>query len=383
VGSLRFLLAFAVAGGHALGFFNFPSIYLYGGEAVQVFFMISGFLIALILRGKYSNSANGNWVFYSNRVVKIFVPYLMVLGITVVLSALFYVFAGNAVSLSSFVEEGGAMSLATWLFALLTNLFILGQEWVFVLIYRSGELLFSLNASGQAPTASQFIIIVPAWSLSLELAFYAIAPFILRRHFLVIAGVAFASSWLRSEAYGRGYYNIATELHFFPFELSLFLFGSLGYLLYDFLNRRNLMHPAFSACFTGLLAALVALHPRWVELKPYQFYVLVALLLPSLFDFSTRHKWDRWMGDLSYPLYLVHWPVLMFGSAISQLPHMDGLRQTPVYPYALIAISLVASLGINHLIVDPIDSWRQARVRRSAIQSPGAATSPIAQPATG
>ena len=51
MGSLRFLLAFAVAGGHALGFFNFLNIYLSGPEAVQIFYMISGFLIALILRG--------------------------------------------------------------------------------------------------------------------------------------------------------------------------------------------------------------------------------------------------------------------------------------------------------------------------------------------
>jgi len=376
------LLAFAVAGGHALGFFNFPNIYLYGGEAVQIFYMISGFLIALILRGKYANSANGNWIFYSNRAVKIFVPYLVVLGITLALSALFYIFTNNALSLNSFVQEGSVMSLTTWLFALFTNLFILGQDWAFFLIYRSGELMFSLKAY-DPPTASQFTIIVPAWSLSIELAFYAIAPFILRRHFLAVATVALASSWLRFEAYGRGYYNFATELHFFPFELSLFLFGSLSYFWYDFLNRRNLVHPALSACLTGLLAALVALHPRWVDIKPYQFFVLVALLLPSLFDFATRHKWDRWMGDLSYPLYLVHWPVLVFGSAISQLPYMNGLGRTLAYPYALIAISLIASIAINHLIVNPIDSWRQARIRRAAIQPPVAAISATAQPATG
>ena len=234
MGSLRFVLAFAVAGGHALGFFGFPSIYLYGGEAVQIFFMISGFLIALILRGKYANSANGNWIFYSNRAAKIFVPYLIVLGVTVVLSALFYVFAGNAVSLSSFVEEGGAMSLATWLFALLTNLFILGQEWVFVLIYRSGELLFSLNASGQPPVSCVLGLLYRA-------ARYA----------------------------GCGTVSI-------------------------------LRHGGASTAFA----------------------------------FRFQHP--------------------------AQMGQVDG-----------------------RLIVDPIDSWRQARVRRSAIPSPGAATSPIAQPATG
>ena len=377
------MLAFAVAGGHALGAFNFPNIYLAGGEAVQIFYMISGFLIALILRGKYADSANGNWIFYSNRAAKIFVPYLTLLGATVALSAFFYVFTGKAAALNSFVEEGSTMSLRTWLFAVLTNLFILGQEWAFLLIYRSGELFFSLRALDQPPIAAQFTIIGPAWSLSIELAFYAIAPFILRRNFLVIAAVALASNWLRFEAYGLGYYSAATDCRFFPFELSLFLFGSLSYFLYDLLNRRKLLYPVLSACLTGLLVALVALHPRWVDIKPYQFFVLVALLLPALFDFSARHKWDRWLGELSYPLYLVHWPVLVFGVAISQLPHMAALGQSQAYPYVLIAVSLIASHAINRWIVTPIDSWRQARIRKSATGPAEVAISTTPQPATG
>lgn len=383
MGSLRLMLAFAVAGGHALGAFNFPNIYLAGGEAVQIFYMISGFLIALILRGKYADSANGNWIFYSNRAAKIFVPYLTLLGATVALSAFFYVFTGKAAALNSFVEEGSTMSLRTSLFAVLTNLFILGQEWAFLLIYRSGELFFSLRALDQPPIAAQFTIIGPAWSLSIELAFYAIAPFILRRNFLMIAAVALASNWLRFEAYGLGYYSAATDCRFFPFELSLFLFGSLSYFLYDLLNRRKLLYPVLSACLTGLLVALVALHPRWVDIKPYQFFVLVALLLPALFDFSARHKWDRWLGELSYPLYLVHWPVLVFGVAISQLPHMAALGQSQAYPYVLIAVSLIASHAINRWIVTPIDSWRQARIRKSATGPAEVAISTTPQPATG
>jgi peptidoglycan/LPS O-acetylase OafA/YrhL len=383
VGSLRFMLAFAVAGGHALGTFNFPNIFLYGGEAVQIFYMISGFLIALILRGKYADSPNGNWIFYSNRAVKIFVPYLTLLAATVALSALFYVFTGNAVSLNSFVAEGSTMSIGTWLFAVLTNLFILGQEWAFLLIYRSGQLLFSLQAFDQPPNASQFVIILPAWSLSIELAFYAIAPFILRRKVFVIAAVAFASCWFRFEAYRRGYYNAATDCRFFPFELSLFLFGSLSYFLCDLLNRRSRFHPTLSACLTALLVALVALHPRWVDIKPYQFFVLVALLLPALFDFTTRHRWDRWMGELSYPLYLVHWPILSFGVVISKLPHMGGFGQSQAYPYALIAVSLIASHAINQWIVNPIDSWRQARIRKLKSQPAEVAISTTTEPVTG
>ena len=132
-----------------------------------------------------------------------------------------------------------------------------------------------------------------------------------------------------------------------------------------------------SACWAGCL------HPRWVDIKPYQFFVLVALLLPALFDFSVRHKWDRWLGDLSYPLYLVHWPILVFAVAISQLPHMASLGQSQAYPYALIAISLIASRAINQWIVTPLGSRRQARIQKSATEPAEVAISTTAQPATG
>lgn len=135
--------------------------------------------------------------------------------------------------------------------------------------------------------------------------------------------------------------------------------------------------------FDGAAGCAGCAASRWVDIKPYQFFVLVALLLPALFDFSARHKWDRWLGELSYPLYLVHWPVLVFGVAISQLPHMAALGRSQAYPYALIAVSLIASHAINRWIVNPIDSWRQARIRKSATGLAEVAISTTAQPATG
>ncbi len=75
MGLMRFMLALAVASGHAGGFFGtdiYPKVP--GSHAVQIFYMISGFLIALILSGKYADTPQGNWIFYSNRAVKIYVP---------------------------------------------------------------------------------------------------------------------------------------------------------------------------------------------------------------------------------------------------------------------------------------------------------------------
>ena len=67
MGVLRFLLATAVATNHSgcvYGYCLFP-----GGVAVKIFFIISGFLMGLILNEKYG--AGRNWLFYSNRALRI------------------------------------------------------------------------------------------------------------------------------------------------------------------------------------------------------------------------------------------------------------------------------------------------------------------------
>jgi len=362
MGILRFMLALAVASGHAGGFFALQ-VYpvMVGSRAVQIFYMISGFLIALILSGKYADTPQGNWIFYSNRAVKIYVPYLAILAVTIVVSLAAYAMAGRPLALAAFFSEGAQMSFGTWAFAIVTNLFLVGMEWSSLLIDRGGQLLFSLNAIEQPPSAIQFNIIVPAWTLSLELMFYLIAPFILRRHFLLIAALALASYLFRFEAYAQGYRSLATEYRFFPFELSLFLYGALGFRVYRFLKERELMFPAFSLVFTAICVVGAISLPQFVSQHPHQLYAVIGLALPSFFDFSTRHRWDRWLGDLSYPLYLVHWPVCVFALAIANEPAKGSL-----YAYLVVIASIGLSIAINHFLVYPVDQWRQNRARRAA-----------------
>jgi len=257
------------------------------------------------------------------------------------------------------------MSLGAWAFAIVTNLFLLGMEWGAMLIDRGGELFFSPYAIEQPPSAIQFTIIVPAWTLSLELAFYLIAPFILRRHFLLIAALALASYTLRFQAYSHGYRSIALEYRFFPFELSLFLYGALSYQLYVFLKKRDMFKPILSLAITAACALTAISLPKYFSQHQHQMYALVGLLLPALFDFSRRHRWDKWLGDLSYPLYLVHWPVCAFGLAI-----LGEATKGANYAYLVVILSIGLSIAINHFLVYPVDQWRQNRALRAAAPGP-------------
>src|ERR1700738_3213240 len=150
-----------------------------------------------------------------------------------------------------------------------------------------------------------FHIVTPAWTLSIELSFYLIAPFVVRRHFLLLPLPAFALQAIRYYAYHIGWFSYGTDNRFFPFELGLFLYGAVLYRANDMLRADvRLQAPIALACL-----ALAVVMPSSFRAGYYQFDGLVGLRPPTLFAFSSRHKWDRWLGDFSYPIYVVHYPV--------------------------------------------------------------------------
>ena len=364
MGSLRFLLALSVAGGHIAGMFGFGASWIMpGSRAVQIFYIISGFLMALILNGKYADTPRGNWIFYTNRAVKIYLPYFVILAATIAVCLISKAISGNALLLNVWFAEAGTMTVATWAFALLTNVFIIGQEWGYLLIYRAGSLVYDLQAFANPPMASQFTIIAPAWTLSIELMFYILAPFVLRRHLLLVMALAYASYRLRFDGYHVGFYSEATNYRFFPFELSLFLYGAICFRLGKFLVPAN---PKWSGAL-ALTACFLVLAPlKLFQGYQYELYAVIGLLLPALFDFSRRTNWDRSLGDLSYPLYLVHWPIGAIAAAWVGSLKPGAFGTVAAYPILIAMIAIGVSALINRYVVLPIDGWRQARIRAPA-----------------
>src|SRR5204863_4150166 len=79
MGALRFILAMSVAYGHAGDFLGFPLVP--GDTAVQCFYAISGFYMALVLNEKYLPQS-GYLLFLSNRFLRLFPTYATVLALT-------------------------------------------------------------------------------------------------------------------------------------------------------------------------------------------------------------------------------------------------------------------------------------------------------------
>jgi peptidoglycan/LPS O-acetylase OafA/YrhL len=79
MGLIRLLLAISVITTHSTSIFGLN--FIQGQIAVEIFFMISGFYMALILIEKYNKKTDYK-IFISNRLLKIFPTYWLILVIS-------------------------------------------------------------------------------------------------------------------------------------------------------------------------------------------------------------------------------------------------------------------------------------------------------------
>jgi peptidoglycan/LPS O-acetylase OafA/YrhL len=353
------VLALAVAAGHSgcfAGYCVFP-----GGYAVQMFFVISGFLVTLILHEKYSD----NGLFWSNRALRIYVPYLFVWILALAATwPLTLMLGGTPGYASGFLFSLQHSNLTTIMYTVFTNLMILGQDIGLWLRLDGGALSFSDTAIITGGSAAGVQVIAPGWSMALELTFYAIAPFIVRRRIVVIVGLIALSFAARFAVYRLGYDVEPWTSRFFPFEVALFLMGALAYKFYAATKVLRTRYPRdcvaiSTAVSIAAVGAVLWLHNDYrVAVYLWPFYGLVALAMPFLFVAGSHFSFDRRLGDMSYPIYLIHWPL---GLALYPLISQTGLGLAWISVPATIAL---AALFVKH-VDRPLERIRQARAAGS------------------
>ena len=105
------------------------------------------------------------------------------------------------------------------------------------------------------------------------------------------------------------------------------------------------------ALATSMFYELVSL-PR----QKFIFLFLFAALVPFIFNLTKKWKWDAWIGDLSYPVYIVHFLIITLVTYFN----IQLLNQTTT----VIILSLAASVILNYIISKPIEKYRQSRVKK-------------------
>ena len=355
MGLVRFLLAAAVVINHTGPLYGLVMTDAY--MAIKVFFIISGFYMALILTEKY-NGPGQTRLFYSNRFLRLFPLYWVVLFLSLGVSLVFKFGLHTALLLGPWQTWLGHLQPATAGLLGAANLTIFGQDLLFFShVTDTGSLAFSVDALYRATPAWFFLLIPQAWTVSLELFFYALAPWLARRSTGLLVGLAGTSFALRALVYWADLPIDPWKQRFFPVECGFFLLGILAYRLYAALKPVPFAQATLWQIAGLYLASILGYQflPGFMGKELY-LYAITVLSIPFLFRLTKKMAFDRAIGELSYPIYITHWTVIMV------VKYACGQRRLP-----LIALSATVAVSwlLNRFVAVPIEGYRQRRVLRS------------------
>ena len=362
MGILRFILALAVVfvhTGHIYGSDFYGTRLMGGVVAVQAFYIISGFYMALILNTKYVGTGAYR-VFIGNRFLRIYPIYWVVLILTVVLSCFSSFTHMFGFGPQHYIGAETPLTAGAMAFLVATNVALFGQD---VTLFQGLEphqgLYLTAHFEASKPAVYSFMPVPQAWTLSLELVFYLLAPWLARRTTPVLLALIMLSMILRLYIYFVvDLYKDPWTYRFFPTELAFFIAGMVSYRLYLSIGKPRISGAA--AVLATLVVLGVTVGWQWLPggtFKQWSYYGLLLALMPCLFVFSSSHRWDNWIGELSYPIYISHVFVLFALSPLLKEIHPS------IHMQLIVSVATVLfSVALLRFVSAPIESYRMRRV---------------------
>lgn len=371
MGLLRLYLALCVIAAHSETLFPWQ---MHGGrQAVQIFYIISGFYIEFILSGKYSSKTS----FYKSRALRIFPSYAIVALGVVALSVLTRLAFNDWLALSAYFSDPFSHNgVAGTLIAAVSNLTVFGQDWVIFLKHDAGQDLKVIHSMNDTASPLYHYLILPqSWSVAVELCFYLAAPFISRLKTPWLIMLVLASLALRlAAAKCLGLAENPWNYRFFPFELAHFGYGMLACRLYR--RYKNLLPERFKIADlrSYIFFVAVALGVFWLQRQAGNWasdrigteYAMI-MVMPSwipltmlLFALLEKNPVDRLIGELSYPVYLIHLTAIEF---CLLLLDKFGLSRVSKGPLCAV-LSVGAAYLLHQMCLRHIEEERQRRLAR-------------------
>lgn len=355
---LRALAVIAVIVDHL---FAWPS----GGfVGVDVFFVISGFLITGLLLREHDRTGTISFRGFYLRRVKRIIPAAMLVIVATVLTA-YLVFSS--------VRAGQTLWDGVWatLFAANWHSAIQGTDY--------------FNAAFAASPLQHY------WSLSVEEQFYFVWPWVMLLIF-VIAGrarpgnghhaahraITMAIVVITAASFGWGLYdtaNNATWAYFSTFTRAweLGIGALLAVIGTTFARIPSAVRPVLGWIgLTGIIASLFIVNDDaggfpapWAALP----VLATALVIAAGTGREQRWMWpvtnrvSSWIGDISYSLYLWHFPVIIILAAL--------MPADLTYYAACIVLIVLLSVGSFYLVEEPIRRYKKGDLRAASRRSHG------------
>lgn len=362
MGVIRFLLALAVIVDHSSAIFGLK---LVGGEvAVQTFFIVSGFYMALILTEKYVGVNSSFYLFITNRLLKLYPIYWTMLFIAVSISLFAFFRSGSSGSekISNLITVigNGSMSIPVFVWYCISSIFLFFQDWfVFLGFNQSGTLYFVKDFHTAPHSLIRFLFLPQAWTIGLELTFYLMAPFLIKRSNGLLLILFFISLSIRVILFYWGLYKDPWSYRFFPSELMYFLLGVFGYRLYAKIKDLKTPFLQWMELLALPFVIVLTIGYQWIDQAfiSLMYPLFVAILIPFIFLKFKKNKYDLRIGELSYPIYMSHITLIIIIQRV-HLPILQSIGTTAAL------VTIIFSLLLNELVTKRIERYRQHRVAK-------------------
>ncbi|WP_217702948.1 acyltransferase family protein [Microbacterium tenebrionis] len=344
---IQSLRAFAV--GAVVLYHVWPLAFPGGYIGVDVFFVISGYLITGQLIRRASTGSINLSEFWAARARRLLPASLLVLLVSAVGTVLF---APGTVAAQYFRSIIGS------------SLYV--ENW-----FLAADAVDYLGADNSPPIAQHY------WSLSLEEQFYVIWPLVIaatawfaarrggslvRRSAATIAAVTLISLiacvWLTAVDPASAYFVT-------PVRMWQFGAGALVALVSTVIRSVWVRSVLWAGGYAALLLCIFAYGPStpfpgYAAILPVAAVVGILLSGPTApFTLARAQEWRplQWVGDQSYGIYLWHWPLIVL------LPSVLGREPELPENVAIVALTVTLAWLAKRFVEDPIRFGRAKSLR--------------------
>jgi peptidoglycan/LPS O-acetylase OafA/YrhL len=332
--AMRGIAALAVLSLHISRLFGFGYQPSSAHLAVDFFFMLSGFVIARAYGAKLA----AGWsirAFFARRAVRLY-PMILV-GATL----------GFAVLVAAKLALGGT----TWL--------SIGLVVVPNLVLSPSPALLALRPFG-------FLINSPYWSLSCEmvvnLAYAAIAARLTTARLIALLGLSAIA--LIALSFLKGGLDVGVNWADSGLGLVRATFPFIAGVTIQRFVKLRMTEGMLNLPAVAILAALL-FSPFSAAGRFEALLVIIAfpvLLIAGASAVPTRTLEPIWrgLGEISYPLYAVHYPIVVALAQLSRTAHLKGTAQLALAATTA-AVALLIAYAALVLFDRPVRAWLQRR----------------------
>ncbi len=328
MGLLRILLAIAVVKAHTGGFF------LAGGrEAVLLFYIISGFYMAMILSERYVGEGALKR-FYLSRYLRLWVPYLCALALAL------FVYAQIGV-LGTFWDQVWRAPDGLNILALISNFTLFGLDLFPLLGFdQAGVHYLPYEAAGH--NGARLMANIPLFSVAIEMWFYLVAPFFVKDARKAFAVLLCGGAWLAASRF-YAHDDLGLLYHMAPAGIGYFALGAIMYHVMK--NPRNVWLYTMAGAGIVIMFYSGTIATHWTM-------PAVAMAVPVLFKLTRNIRTDNIIGEFSYLIYILHLPFMMYWRTI-------GVQNGETLFLYVLTSSMVMGIAVYLLVERPLNRFRR------------------------